>query len=162
MASLRKRGRVWYYRYTDADGIRRERKGFTDRRETERVAAQAEAGAAKVRDGIIDPRDAAYRDHGARPLSDHIDDFDRYLTAKGNTPKHADLTVKRIARTVALIRAALAEIDPPRRVPGEFREAADALIARTAATARIADLTPSRVAQALGTLREGGQVARDL
>ena len=34
MASLRKRGRVWYYRYTDADGIRRERKGFTDRRET--------------------------------------------------------------------------------------------------------------------------------
>ena len=31
MASFRKRGNVWYYRYVDADGAMRERKGCPDR-----------------------------------------------------------------------------------------------------------------------------------
>ncbi len=38
MASLRKRGKTWYYIYSDADGARRERKGCSDRRVTEDLA----------------------------------------------------------------------------------------------------------------------------
>src|SRR4051812_30660909 len=49
MASLRKRGRVWFYRYVDADGVQREHKGCPDRRETEAMAAAVEAEASKVK-----------------------------------------------------------------------------------------------------------------
>jgi hypothetical protein len=38
MASFRKHGKVWYYRFTDADGKKWERKGCSDRRVTERNA----------------------------------------------------------------------------------------------------------------------------
>ena len=48
MASLRKHGKVWYYRFTDADGIKRERKGCPDRRVTEDLARAAESGVMKV------------------------------------------------------------------------------------------------------------------
>ncbi len=51
MASMRKRRNVWYYRYTDADGVKREKKGCPDRRVTEQMAAFAEAEAAKIRAG---------------------------------------------------------------------------------------------------------------
>jgi hypothetical protein len=42
MASLGKRGKVWYYRYTDAAGVKREEKGCSDKRETEGMAREAE------------------------------------------------------------------------------------------------------------------------
>jgi hypothetical protein len=83
MTSLRKRGRVWYYRFTDADGVRREIKGCPDRRETEAMLAVAEAETAKIRAGYIDPRAPAYLAHEARPLIDHLEDFRATLLAKG-------------------------------------------------------------------------------
>jgi hypothetical protein len=39
MASFRKRGKVWFYRFIDASGVQVERKGATDRRVTEGLAA---------------------------------------------------------------------------------------------------------------------------
>ena len=56
MAYVRRRGRIYYYRYVDADGIKRDVKGCADKRETERMAAAAEAEAAKIRAGLVDPR----------------------------------------------------------------------------------------------------------
>ena len=56
MASFRKIGRNWFYRFVNADGVQRERKGCSDRRETEGMAAAAEAEAAKIRCGYIDPK----------------------------------------------------------------------------------------------------------
>jgi hypothetical protein len=38
VASFRKKGKNWYYRFSDSDGRQRERKGCTDRRETEAMA----------------------------------------------------------------------------------------------------------------------------
>jgi hypothetical protein len=49
MASFRKKGRVWYFRFVDADGVKRERPGCPDRRETENLARRAETEAAKIR-----------------------------------------------------------------------------------------------------------------
>src|SRR3954468_13243672 len=98
MASVRKRGRVWYYRFVDADGVQQERKGCPDRRETEAMAAASEAEASKVKAGLIDPKALGYRNHEARTLADHLTDFRAYLAGKGATPKHADLTRNRVAR----------------------------------------------------------------
>jgi hypothetical protein len=42
MASLRKHGRVWYFRFTDASGRRVERKGCTDKRATQEMANAVE------------------------------------------------------------------------------------------------------------------------
>jgi hypothetical protein len=105
MASLRKRGKVWYFRVVDAAGVQREHKGCPDRRETEAMAAAAEAEAAKVRAGLIDPKDLGFRDHEARPLAAHLDEFRSALLAKGGTEKHARVTRNRAGRVLTLAKA---------------------------------------------------------
>jgi hypothetical protein len=92
MSELIKRGRQWYYRFTDANGRRVMRKGCPDRRETESMATLAEAEASKIRAGLIDPKAIAYGAHAARPLPDHLADFHAYLIGKGSTGQHASLT----------------------------------------------------------------------
>src|SRR4051794_15109317 len=74
VSSVRKRGRVWYYRFVDADGGQHERKGGPDRRETEAMAASEEAQAAKVRAVLIDPKALGFRANEARPLAYHLAD----------------------------------------------------------------------------------------
>ena len=56
MASFRKHGKVWYYRYTDADGVKRERKGCSDKRATEDLARAAESTVARQKAGLSDPK----------------------------------------------------------------------------------------------------------
>jgi hypothetical protein len=75
VASYRKRGKVWYYRYTDADGVKREEKGCTDRRATEDLARDAETQAARIRAGLSDPKAERMTREARRPIGEHIDDF---------------------------------------------------------------------------------------
>ncbi len=56
MADIRKRGDKWYYRFTDVNGRRVERKGCTDKRETMRMANEAESRVAKIRGGDDRPQ----------------------------------------------------------------------------------------------------------
>src|SRR5262245_38284128 len=64
---------------------------------TNKVAAQ-QMLAALVRKaelgkvGISDP----FEEHRKRPLAEHVEDYRRYLEAKGNTAKHVRLTVCRV------------------------------------------------------------------
>src|SRR5262245_30650587 len=102
MASLRKKGRVWYYRYTDADGVKRERRGCPDRRATESMAAHAEAEAARIRWGLADPKAEAYRRHEARPLAGHLADWKADLTARGNVTRYVHITHAHAARIINL------------------------------------------------------------
>lgn len=44
--------------------------------------------------GLVDP----YDEYQHKPLSDHIDDYERHLKAKGNTPKHATQSAQRIRK----------------------------------------------------------------
>jgi hypothetical protein len=87
MASYRKRGKVWYYRYVDADGVKREEKGCPDRRVTEELARHRESEAAKIRAGVLDPKELAFRDHAASPLDEHIAQYRDSLIARGTKPK---------------------------------------------------------------------------
>ena len=103
MASFRKNGRSWFYRFIDENGTQRERKGCPDRRETERMAAAAEAEAHNIRRGFVDPKARSLRDNEARPLTGHLDDFQAHLTDKG-TPgrKHPAITRRRVEKVLAL------------------------------------------------------------
>ncbi|WP_422931761.1 tyrosine-type recombinase/integrase [Singulisphaera sp. PoT] len=99
MASIRRRGRIYYYRYVDASGVRVERKGCSDKKATQEMARAAESEAAQVRSGTLDPKAAKYREHEARPLVDHLADFERSLLAKGDTAEYVATTRTRVAKT---------------------------------------------------------------
>ena len=127
MADFRKRGKVWYYRFTNADGRRAERKGCPDRKATEAMAREAETRAALEREGLVDPTAEAYRRHGIAPLSEHLDAFITHLRDKG-----------RVARYIQQVESNVRRILERGRLE------------------RIADLTPERVGTALATLRSSG------
>jgi site-specific recombinase XerC len=133
MASLRKRGRVWYYRVVDAEGVQHERKGCPDRRMTEAMAAQAEAEAARVRSGLSDPKAERLAAAERKPVHAHLDEFAAALSAKASDPKHVRQTRVYAARVIDL---------------SDVRG--------------ISRLVPSTVMSALGTLRDRGLSARTL
>jgi integrase len=124
MASLRKRGKVWYYRYVNGDGVKCESKGCSDKRATEELARAAEAEAARVRAGLSDPKAERLADAGRRPILEHLADFIRTLEAKGDDAKHIRLTRTYSARVLTLGRIE-----------------------------RIADLAPSAAMEALAKLK---------
>jgi integrase len=120
MASVRKKGKVWYFRYTDADGVQRERPGCRDKRQTEAMLADALAETAKIRSGYIDTKDPAYRFHEIRPLTEHIDAWQANLVAQGSTTKHAEHTSNRFRRLVAMMLGAKeALVDHRRLLPND-------------------------------------------
>jgi integrase len=158
MASLRKRGKNWYYIYSDADGVRREHKGCSDKRETEDLARKAESEAAKIRAGLVNRNELAQRDHQARSLSDHFSAYVEHLESKGASSKHVELSTGRARRIVAIILGAkLADIDPPKNVKRSGIAAYDATLAKWVASARLSDLTAERVQKVLATLRGEGR-----
>ncbi len=113
MASIFKRkadrkrpGAPWYIAYADENGKRRTVKGATDREVTQRLANRLEDEARQKRDGLIDPRAETLRDHGAKPLVDHLADFQQYLTAKGGTKSHAVKTRRRAEKVLTRTGAA--------------------------------------------------------
>jgi integrase len=133
MASFRKVGKNWHYRFIDADGNQVGRKGCPDRRATEGMAAAAEAEAANIKHGFIDPKARAYREHEARPLADHLADWHAFLVGKGSTANHANLSRNRVDRLIDLSRAQ-----------------------------KISDLSPSRVQAALKAVRDAGGSLRSV
>ncbi|MBX3751886.1 MAG: tyrosine-type recombinase/integrase, partial [Opitutaceae bacterium] len=86
----------WMVAWTDEFGNRRTRRGYTDKALSERLARQLEDAARARREGTIDAAAERMADHSRRPLGDHMADYRTYLTAKGNTTEHTDLTEARI------------------------------------------------------------------
>lgn len=98
MASYRKHGKVWYYRFTDADGKKWERKGCTDRRVTEELARAAETEAVRTKRGLVDPKAERIASESRRPIAEHVDEFIAGMESKGNDPKHVRSTRTYIER----------------------------------------------------------------
>jgi integrase len=124
MASFRKHGGNWYYRFVDADGKKRERKGCADRRATEEMARVAETAVARARAGLSDPKAERIAREGRRPIREHIDDFIAEMVSKGCDPKHVRSTRTYLERIV-----------------------------KRGGIERIADLTPSTVVQAVAAIK---------
>jgi hypothetical protein len=131
MASFRKRGKLWYYRYVDGDGVSRTVKGCTDKRATEDLARAAEICAAKVKAGLSDLKAERIARESRRPIQDHIHEFIAGMESKGCDSKHVRSTRYYLERVVTL-----AHIE------------------------RVGDLTPSLVMQAVSALKANGLSAR--
>src|SRR5579883_1209972 len=98
---LIKRGKVWYYRFTDANGKRVMRRGCTDKRATEEMARAAGVDAAKARD---DPKAARLIREGKRSISEHIGEFITSLEVAGRNGQHIDQTRLYVTRLCELAR----------------------------------------------------------
>src|SRR5262249_55621612 len=133
MASLRKRGKVWYFRYTDANGVKVEKKGCTDRRVTEEMGRAAESEVARTKAGLTDPKAERTAREARRPIREHASEFMADVEARGNAPEYVKLWWRHLDRIISLAR-----------------------IERTA------DLTPSAVMQAVGKLKADGLSAWSL
>jgi integrase len=163
MASLRKRGRVWYYAFTDASGRRVERRGCPDKRATEELARAAESESAKIREGLLDPKDKARREQESRPISEHVAAWGEALAARGGTDRHVSMSVQRVRRLVAIARGAEpAEVEHPRKAGRAERDACEDRLRSWLESGRLADLTPEAVQRGLGALRARGMSLQSL
>ncbi len=104
MASVYKRTDVksskWYFSYKNEHGKNRVRVGFTDKRATQRLANDLEKNAQRIREGLIDPAEERLKEHRARSISDHLEEFEQSRRTKKRTDKHIKSTVNRIESAI--------------------------------------------------------------
>lgn len=86
----------WYARYKDENGKWQEVKGYTDRDATMDLAAELQRKAARRKQGLDDPCE----DQLTRPLSQHVDDFEKVLSSKW-CERHVAGVVGHVRRIVA-------------------------------------------------------------
>jgi hypothetical protein len=156
MASVRKKGKVWYYRFTDADGVRHELPGCTDKRETEAMLADALAEKSRIRNGYIDGKDAGYRLHESRPLADHINAWQANLVSEGSSAKHAEHASNRVRRLVAMMLGAKEALNDHRRLLPKDRSEVARKIASAIGPARLSSLTRDKVQDAIARFKTAG------
>jgi integrase len=91
------KAKKWYGRYTDAAG-NTVRVPLSESKETARRMLNKIAGDAELESvGIVDP----FADHRGRPLSEHLEDYSRFLDSKGDCSKHVRQTRRSIADVIA-------------------------------------------------------------
>ncbi len=97
-----KKRAAWYIGYTDENGKRRTCKGFTDKGETEQLAAKLEYEVMLRKRGVIDVEKLEAAEKRKMPIGIHVDDYKKHLERNGqNTEKHVKLTIGRIEKVIA-------------------------------------------------------------
>src|SRR5689334_919797 len=96
------RGKVYYLRYTDSNGRRKMKRLATDKRVAEQLARKIEDEQDRIRGGWIEEKDLAYREHAARPMTEHIEEWHAFLLGKGDTREHADTARARVSKLAVL------------------------------------------------------------
>jgi integrase len=115
---------TWWGRYTDGAGKVHQVKLSKSKEIARRMLAKLAGDGQLASVGIEDP----FAEHRTRPLAEHLDDYHRYLSAKGDGGQH-------VRQTVNFCRAVLDAIE------------AD----------RIGDVQPSAILAFLASLRSGGR-----
>jgi len=107
MATIYKKGRdkkkrnaTYYFDYYDYLGIRRTKKGYTDKSRTEQLAAKLENEALLRKSGMIDPVQEELAQKRNSALESNLSEFEDSLKRRKNTSKHVKLTMGRIRRIV--------------------------------------------------------------
>ena len=113
---------TWWGRYTDGAGKEHQVKLSKSKEIARRMLAKLSGDGQLASVGIEDP----FAEHRARPLAEHLDDYHRYLAAKGDGAQH-------VRQTVSFCRAVLEAIEAE----------------------RIGDVQPSAVLEFLAGLRAG-------
>ena len=96
-----KRRAPWYIGYTDHNGRRRTAKGFTDKAETERLAARLEDDARLIRQGLKEPDNELLAEHKHARISLHVGAFEDHLRNRDITDKQVQETISRLNRIIA-------------------------------------------------------------
>lgn len=102
MTSFRKKNGIWFFRFVNAEGKQRERKGHADLITTKLMAGKEESEVSKIRNKLIDPAEVAFAHHEEKLLRLHLEDRHCYLIAKGTTQQHALLSRNRTAKLLEL------------------------------------------------------------
>ncbi len=86
----------WYIRYKDHNGKWQEEKAYTDKDASQKKAVEIQQRVDRKLSGHADP----FEDHHRRPLIEHVDDFDKFLCAKGTSTDYHGDTLARLHRTI--------------------------------------------------------------
>ena len=146
--------------YQDENGDRRKKTGSTDKEVTKRLARDLENRVLLRVEGLIDPKDEAYRAHGVRPLNEHVDAWRETLLHEGSTPKHADQTADRVRRLIAVMFGANPNDIDGKTMSRAKQEEARETIGRLVARAHLSDIATERVQAALAKFRDAGRSAQ--
>jgi hypothetical protein len=84
--------RKWYGEWKDPDGTEHCEPLATDRTAAEQMLAERVRKAELKHAGVADPFEQRHK----RPLAEHLEDYRRFLLAKGDTGEHADKTRNRV------------------------------------------------------------------
>jgi len=102
------KSKKWYGEYTDENGVTQRVPLARDKSAAQTLIAEYVRKAEMRLAGLVDP----YEEYQRQPLSEHIDDYERHLKAKGDTPKHASQSAQRIRKLVTGCKfRRLADID---------------------------------------------------
>lgn len=95
-----KRKSCWYVAYTDENGDRHTKKGFTDKALTEQLKAKLEQEVMLKRRGLIDPAAERLAEKKRQPIDQHVEAYKKALTSKKSTLKHVGLTLSRVQKVI--------------------------------------------------------------
>jgi len=103
MASLfRRKGKVgWVIQFTDAAGVRRTKYGGRDKSVALALARDLEHEALLRRKGIIDGDADRLAEQARRPLSEHVDDYEKHLRDSNASAEHIAAVIPRLRAIVA-------------------------------------------------------------
>lgn len=93
---VRERSRKWYGEYKDAKGITRRVPLSRDKTAAQSLLNDLVQKAERRSAGLFDP----YEEHAKRTIGAHVDEYETFLYAKGNSNQHVSQTVVRIRRLV--------------------------------------------------------------
>lgn len=114
MGSLYKRGTspIWQAAYVGADGKRQVKSTRTTSKEAAKVVlAKWETDVALRLAGVIDPAQERLAKQAARPIAQHIREFQQSLEAAGDSAKHVTYTID-IIKQITTPLASLGDLQP--------------------------------------------------
>jgi integrase len=133
------------------------KRGFHDKRASERLARDLEEKSRKIKLGLDDPKEEASRTNAGQPLAKHLGDWTEALASKDTALKHVDLFTVRAKRIVALLAGAkLCDIDPPTNAKRADLSRFKLAFSKWTQGVRLSDLTTDAVQRALATLKWEG------
>ncbi len=96
MASLCKKGRMWYVRLRDETGRERSIKAGPDKSVANQMKRDLESKIQRIKAGVLDPRESDAMDAERVPINQHAADFIKNLEDRGCVPEHFKLASRRL------------------------------------------------------------------
>lgn len=116
--TVKRYSRKYWIKYRDGDGVVVRVPGCTDRAATLQLAAKLEREAELKKAGVYDP----FEQHRKRPLSEHLEDYERFLAAKGDSSKHVYQVISRARKVIRECRFVFPSDISPARVQERLAE----------------------------------------